>query len=499
MRRLLYVPPVLVLALAALAVGADIAVQENPVPQHSFAVASIDVAAGDRVLWDIDPKPVKLEEVKADGKVSVHFNGPPGSSYSVVATVVNFKAEKLERYRQTVTIDGAKPQPNPDPKPQPDPQPKPQPDPAPIGTIKRFVVVEDSAKAGAWRGAVLGSPKVEAMYRAAGLSHRLIDVNADGDDATAAAYKQLAASKELPWLWLCDASGKVLKDLKCPQTDDAFVAAFDQHTGKRALGAILEKPRLKWAKFGESPKTPLIPRDQWKPVNLGTFLPPVHDQDGIGQCASSSACTVVEACRAQAGLPYVYLSAGDLYSRVNGGRDQGSMPEDNLNELITNGVAPAANVPYIWNGRRATDAATVAARKPYRIDEAYLCDSFEAMASALQQGFFIQEAIWWYDGDRTDADGWLPARGSGGRGGHALAGYALVVRNGVWGIQTRNSWGTSWGKGGDCVIPESRFSFEFGAVWACRSVYQTKSDFPAPKLARAPQLDVFADRFTLAP
>ncbi len=498
MRSRIYGPLLALLSLAACVVAlpaADITVEENPVPANSFAVVSLKLEKGDSVLWDVSPEPTKVKEYTDGDTAYAHFNGPSGTKYTASAFVVNFETKKTTRKKIVVTM-GQAPQPPPVP---PDPQPKPQPDPTPIGTVKRFVVVEDTSKADTWRGAILGAPKVAEFYKAAGLSHRLIDVNADGEDATATAYKQLAAGKELPWLWLLDADGKRIKDQKCPTTDaDAFIKAFDSHAGKRALGAKLEAPKLKWKKFGESQSTPLIPRDRWKPVDMSTFLPPVHDQDGIGQCASSSACTVVEACRAQAGLPYVYLSAGDLYSRVNGGRDQGSMPEDNLNELVTNGVVPAANVPYIWNGRRYTDSATVTARKPYRIDEAYLCDSFEAMASALQQGFFIQEAIWWYDGDTPDSQGWLPARGSGSRGGHALAGYGLVQRNGTWGIQTRNSWGASWGSGGNCVIPESRFSFEFGSVWACRSVYQTKSDFPAPKLSH--HFDPFAsERFVLAP
>jgi hypothetical protein len=234
-------------------------------------------------------------------------------------------------------------------------------------------------------------------------------------------------------------------------------------------------------------KVPLIPRAQWKPVDLSTFLPPVHDQDGRGQCASSSACTIVEACRAQAGLPYVYLSAGDLYSRVNGGRDDGSLLEDNMAELQQNGVCPVALVPYVWDGRTHSDSATATARKPNRVLEIYQCDSFDAIASALQQGFFIQEGLAWFDNFDPDSDGWLPARGRGNSGGHALAGYGLTQRNGAWGIKTRNSWGASWGNSrdgtlgaGNCVIPEALFDGQISGFWAVRAVYQTPTDFPAP-------------------
>jgi hypothetical protein len=317
--------------------------------------------------------------------------------------VVNFADKKVTRKRETVVMAGT----------QPDPHPRPDPDPAPIGAVRRFVVVEDSSKAGAWRGDVLGSPKVVALYKALGLSHRLIDIHADGDDPAAVAYRRLAAGKALPWIWLLDAGGTVLREQACPTDPDAFVALFDAHPGERALGAILAPPKLTWARFGASPGVPLIPRDRWKPVDLSAFLPPVRDQNGVGQCASSSACTVWEACRAQAGLPYVYASAGDLYSRVNGGRDRGSRPRTTSASCSrtgsrrsrwcrTSGTAGGRRRPRWWRRGGRTGLA-----------EAYLCDDFDAVASAVQQGFVAQVAIWWYDNFTPDAAGVLPRTGPG--------------------------------------------------------------------------------------
>jgi len=363
------------------------------------------------------------------------------------------------------------------------------PVPTPTGKVSRFVVVEDTTKAGGWRGTVLGSPKVAAFYRSlqgerTSLIHRLVDINADGTDPVAVAYRKLAATKpSLPWLWLLDDKGASLKDLACPIEPDAFIAAFDLAPVKRAMGLKFGKPRLAWTEFGSTPNTPLIPRANWKPVDLAVFLPPVHDQDGIGQCASSSACTVLEACRRQAGLPYVFLSAGDLYGRVNGGRDEGSMLEDNLAELMNNGVAQvSADAPYLWRRGQASPAS---ARQPHRVVEAYLCTSFDAMASAIQQGFLIQHGLMWFDNFEPDANGWLPSRGRGQAGGHALCGYGIAQKtDGTWGIMTRNSWGSSWGKAGNCIIPESLFDSTIGGFWAVRAVVQTPdANFPAPPLS----------------
>ena len=397
---------------------------------------------------------------------------------SLVSTPFGLKDGK-EIDRRIVDVNGGT-------GPQPNPNPQPNPPPDPSAKVVSFVVAEDTSAAGQWRGDVLGNPKLASWYRAtfgAGIHHRLVDVKAEGDDATAQTYRKLAAGKTLPYLWQLDAAGKVVKELVCPKDADAFIASFDAHAGPRALGAKLGKPKLKWAVFGESPKTPLIPRANWKPVDLRAYLPAVYDQNGRGQCASSSACSLYEWSRNLAGLPPVHVSAGDLYSRVNDGVDQGSFPEDNLKEMIDNGVLPVIASPYVWDGKRRSDAATVAARKKYRIDEAYLCDSFDALASAIQQGFAVQIAIWWYDGDSVDANGMLPKQGRGGRGGHALMAYGIVkLPDGSWAMLVRNSWGTGWGNSrdgslgaGNCIIHESRFSFEFGSVWAVKSVYQSTS------------------------
>jgi hypothetical protein len=49
-----------------------------------------------------------------------------------------------------------------------------------------------------------------------------------------------------------------------------------------------------------------------------------------------------------------------------------------------------------------------------------------------------------------------------------------------WGIRTRNSWSSTWGIGGNCIIPEGNFGDQQG-WFAIRSVKQTPTTFPAPK------------------
>lgn len=451
------------------------------------------------VVWDVLPDG-KATVVESQCDDSITGAGPPGE-YTVKVRLIYPRPKKNVTLTKTVTVTGGKVTPTPPTPPgptPPDPGPAPPPD-----KVGRFVVVEDTSKAGGWRGDVLGSPRVQAYYKAAALTHRLVDVTAAGPDGRVPAdlerYVTAARGKDLPWLFLETAAGTPIKDLKAPLVASEFVAALGGPPGDRAMGNLeppADKVHRGWVVFGAAPNVPLIPRSDWKPVNLSAFLPPVKDQDGVGACNAFATVTAVEGGRAQAGLPPVRLSASYLYGKINGGRDVGSYLEDGLEHMTDHGTVEFAAIgsDIDWRRGRAYDGAAQA--RSYRVLEAYKCPSFEAMASALQQGFFVIEGLMWYDNFTPDREGWLPAGGRGQAGGHALCGYGLVERNGVWGIRTRNSWGAGWGIGGDCIIPESLFGRGVGGFWAVRSVVQT----PTPGWSKRDRLfDLNPDRFALAP
>lgn len=496
--------------LALLAASAAVAQPENPPPaipkvvrdgpvsppvidgpaeaKYQAAFTVTNLPAGAAVLWDVMPEVGETVEKECDG--SIVISGPAGP-YQLKARVVRWDAAssviRTTTLKKTFRLTG-NPQPQPVP-PGPGPMPPPVPPtptpPQPTGKISRLVFVEDTSKPGTWRGDLLGSAKVISWYKsvkggATGPIHAIYDVTADASTLNAEGKKYVAAAvgKTLPYGWALDATGAVLKELSLPKTPDEFVTAFDVHPGERKLGLTIAAPKLAWGEFGADPTVPLIPRAQWKPMQLSAFLPPVHDQDGRGQCASSAACGVMEFARAQAGLSYTYLSAGDLYGRVNGGSDNGSMLEDNMSELQTRGVSPVSgSAPYVWSGRNypGTD------RDKYRLAEVYLCPSFDAAVSAILQGFGVEIGLVWGGNFTPDSKGWLPKRSSGSVGGHALFSYGVAVAaDGTVGLVTRNSWGPSWGgssdgsiDAGSCVIPETLFTGYIGGFYAVRAVTQT--------------------------
>jgi len=264
----------------------------------------------------------------------------------------------------------------------------------------------------------------------------------------------------------------------------------------RRLGNLMPDPnRTKVSRpvFGDSvTKQQLIPRSKWdellaaySPGNDDPFLPPVHDQDGVGQCCPESAVTMVEYLRARQGLPYVRLSAADLYDRINWGRDGGSLLEDALTELTTNGVGTAATSGELWKNGVWKGPASPAERKRFRVLEWYECPTFDHYMSALFAGFVTQAGTLWYDNYQPDADGWLP-RGAGRSGGHATMSYRPTSRRiggrtqyGAW---TQNSWGDGWpapGQRGRFVLPEEAFDGPVGGWWALRGVVDEGGVVPA--------------------
>lgn len=260
---------------------------------------------------------------------------------------------------------------------------------------------------------------------------------------------------------------------------------IDENGEQRFLGNIDATNRFSWPIFRAEPTIEVIPRSQWKELigdDTGPdfpYLVPIHDQNGIGSCNASATAWAIESCRAQAGLPYVALSAGDLYGRINGGVDRGSMLEDGLLESMRNGIATKATVPYLdWRSRRPE---AVEERKRFKVLEAFICPTFDHVMSAVLKGFRIITGIMWSNGYNPDSDGWIPSSGFGG-GGHALAGYKATYRGNTFGIWHANSWSERWNSRlqGRLVIGEGNYGRQIGGFWSIRSVTTEEGDVPSP-------------------
>lgn len=272
--------------------------------------------------------------------------------------------------------------------------------------------------------------------------------------------------------------------------------SFKDSTGQeRFLGNVAAPLRFSWPTYGDTPTTPMVPRSEWKrlvdqlPGGAGPewpYLSPTHDQNGVGQCNADATTSALESQRLMQGLPLVLLSSGDLYHRINGGSDRGSLLEDGIREAY-NGVATVDDCNgNIWR-RGQWRAGTADQRRPYRLLEAFLCPTFDHCFSATLMGFGLISGVLWYSNYEPGPDGWLPP-GRGQGGGHAVHGYKPTYKGDQFGIRHKNSWTERWGLklgsiGGLCVFPEGAYRGPVGGWWAVRSVTDTGTpDLPVPKL-----------------
>jgi len=247
------------------------------------------------------------------------------------------------------------------------------------------------------------------------------------------------------------------------------------------------KTKYLWNMWGLDDSVPLVPRSEWNTLvpDMSDETDPdilyTHDQNGVGQCNADAATGAYEDCRKMAGLSDLRLSAADLYDQINGGSDNGSLLEDGLLKLINVGVGTLDQCGSLWKRGQYT-RATPEQRKSNRVLEAFLCPSFDHCYSAVLKGFRLISGIMWSDNFNPDKNGWLPKRGSGRSGGHAIKGYKATRIGNTYGIWHHNSWGQNWGyKGGRFVIPETLYSGPVGGWWAIRSVVAESSDTPVLK------------------
>jgi len=241
----------------------------------------------------------------------------------------------------------------------------------------------------------------------------------------------------------------------------------------RVLDAVhpRTKPRGTFGRQFDGADLQLVPRAQWSPITTTAFLPPVTDQNGQWACVGFGSVGAMRAARILSGLEDVHLSAGDLYRRINGGRDAGASITDALEELQINGVCSTSLLGDLeWRKGQPPHWADEAPQ--FRVTEIWECNSFDAIISALQLGAAaVVFGIELGSNFSPDARGVI-GRKRGRGGGHCQFAYGCEIIDGTWHAAVRNSWG-NWGLNGDCFMPESYFpSDDVYGAWGVRVVTQ---------------------------
>lgn len=196
-------------------------------------------------------------------------------------------------------------------------------------------------------------------------------------------------------------------------------------------------------------------------VPMLACLPPVKDQMSVGACTANAGATCIEAEHIKNGAEcypvsrlFYYYQERKLEHTVR--QDSGAQ--------IRDGVKQAANVGYcredLWP-YKVTKFKTLPSKAAYKdaglhkITEYLRLSTVDDMMRCLTEGYPVTFGFTVYESFESDEvarTGVVPMPGKKEKvlGGHAvvLGGYDDTMR-----ARCRNSWGTSWGQGGDFTIP----------------------------------------------
>jgi len=245
---------------------------------------------------------------------------------------------------------------------------------------------------------------------------------------------------------------------------------------ERALGAKETNGKLSfsWKVYGESPNAPLFKRTEFVDQPISKHIPKwVKNQLASSMCNPFATTLAMECSRSlrTLGQTHIRLSPAPIYAAICGGVDQGSTLEDGLRYAMSNGTCPTEYADETDWQAKAWKKGWAAAAKENRVLEAWLCPTPDHIASALLSGYFVVCGNAWGNSDAIDSNGWISDDPAGGvAGGHAYCLVAVAKRGSKIGFKAINSWGEQWGANGRFIAPESRFTGQFGAAWAVRSM-----------------------------
>lgn len=253
---------------------------------------------------------------------------------------------------------------------------------------------------------------------------------------------------------------------------------------ERHLGCL--PPR---ADFGGLPKftatNHVVPRTQWKEVDLSPLGVPVLDQGQHGSCVGHGSTSAFWFAYLIAGgtVPDSGFSPTSLYALINGGWDRGAVVSDAMDALIQQGVCTMKECPESVIFTRQIPASANETRKRFRVLDAYHCATFDEIGSALQLGFPVSFGITLPGNfNKLDAEG-VAGLGWGALGGHCMCAYGTTkLKSGAWAIRVRNSWAASWGQNGNCLLVEQHFGRDCDA-FAVRADLSDPLDPNAPPIA----------------
>lgn len=204
----------------------------------------------------------------------------------------------------------------------------------------------------------------------------------------------------------------------------------------------------------------VLPRDQWRETDLSYLVARIRNQGRTSECVGCASATATEVAWADRGFQPVLLSAGFIYAQINGGRDQGAIVADAARELATTGACLESEAPQGVIYKQQIPQSAYATAQKYRLAQSHVCDTFDAIGTALTLGFpcvggFLVGQNFTRPNSQLVVP--LPDRILGG---HALALLGLKrLASGQWVVLFVNSWGSTFGRAGFAYMDENFFNY----------------------------------------
>lgn len=191
----------------------------------------------------------------------------------------------------------------------------------------------------------------------------------------------------------------------------------------------------------------------------------IANQLSFSSCNGWAAAVALSRARKLRGLPDIpgsspLLSGSYVYSKINGGRDNGSMPEDGMKEIQANGAPPASLVtaPMIYPRLQPPNADSEAAKRKGLA--AWKVQTKQGFRTALAAGFpviiVVQAGNNWQKLNSIGIAGVSP-----GSGDHAVIADDILIVGGTEVYDQANHWGLSYGTRGRAYLVWDHFASTF--------------------------------------
>lgn len=212
----------------------------------------------------------------------------------------------------------------------------------------------------------------------------------------------------------------------------------------------------------------------------------IQNQRSHGSCNGYAGAAALSRSRWLRGIyDNLILSGAYLYSKMNGGRDNGSMLDDGMHAVEKYGCAPELLVP--WNQiypRDQSPTADMEASKHKGLS-CYAVESLQGLRSALALGFPCIVAV--HAGGRFSTLNSGVCGVDSGSGNHAVMVDDLVVRGSEFLYDMANSWGLDFGEFGRGFLTEAHFAqtMKYHSFYAIPTTVESPVELTYPRRCSA--------------